>query len=115
MKGNRKLLVKDFGATGLASLILTVSMALLVPWFPIMLAMPVDGFAVKFGSWIGAVLPSQGGWVEGMADFVLAIHMIAWFEIWIVLFVFMTLIRMRISHREKRDAEDSVALHRNVS
>jgi hypothetical protein len=72
--------------------------------------MPLNNLAVKVGSWMGFVFPSQGGWFEGMADYVLAIHAMACFEIWIVLFVLVRLMRMQINRREKHEAEDSVSL-----
>ena len=114
MTDRRKLLVRDLGLTGVASLIFTLLLALVVPWVPLLLAMPINGLAIKIGSWIDFVLPSQGGWLAGMADYVLGIHILACFEIWIALFVIVRLFRMQSNRREKHDAENSVSLHLNL-
>jgi hypothetical protein len=106
MTDKGKLFVKDLGATGIASLILTLLLAVVAPWIPLLLAMPLNSLAIKIGSWI----PQGGGWLEGMADYVLAIHVTACFEFWIASFLLVKLIRMQVARREKRDAEDSVMM-----
>ena len=105
MKERGKLFVKDLSATALASLIVTLLLAIVVPWAPFLFAMPVNILAVKVGSW----MPRGGGWLEGMANYVLAVHVIACFEVWIALFVLVRLIRIQIKRREKHG--DPVSLH----
>jgi hypothetical protein len=106
MKERGKLFIRDLLATALASLIVTVLLAIVVPWVPLLLAMPVNALAIKIGSWI----PRGGGWLEGMADYVLAIHAFALFEIWIVFFVLVRLIRIQINRREKHGDPVSLQL-----
>jgi hypothetical protein len=98
MKGEGKHFVKDLLATGLASLILIVLLALIVPWVPLLLAAPVNGLAIRVGSWI----PRGGGWLEGMANYVLAIHVIACLEVWIAMFVLVRLMRIQSKRRDKQ-------------
>jgi hypothetical protein len=104
MKDGGKRFVKDLLATGLASLIVILLSALIGPWVLLLLAMPLNEMAIKIGTW----LPSQGGWFEGMANYVLAIDVIAFFEVWIAFLILMGLVRLQINRREKHDA---VSLH----
>lgn len=106
MKERSGLFVKDLLTTALASLIVTVLLAIVVPWIPLMLAMPVNDLAIKVGSWI----PRGGGWLDGMANYVLAIYLIACFEVWIALFVLVRLIRIQINRREKHGNPISLQL-----
>jgi hypothetical protein len=106
MKERGKRFVKDLLTTALASLIVTLLLAIVVPWVPFLLAMPVNSLAIKVGSWI----PRGGGWLEGMANYALAIHVVACSEIWIALFVLVRLIRMQNKRREKHGDPVSLQL-----
>jgi len=97
MEGRGKCFVKDLLTTAIASLVVTLLLAIVVPWVPFLLAMPVNDLAIKVGSWI----PRGGGWLEGMADYVLAVHVFTCIEVWIALFLLVRLIRIQISRREK--------------
>jgi hypothetical protein len=106
MKVGGRLFVKDLLSTAFASLIVTLLLAVVAPWVPLLLAMPVNDLAIKVGSWI----PRGAGWFEGLADYVLAIHAFAWFEIWIAFFVLVRLIRIQINRREKHGDPVSLQL-----
>ena len=116
MTDNSKRLLKDFLITGLTSPILILLLALIGgEWVPFLLVMPFNGLCIRIGSAFDFLFSPRGGaWFQGMENYALGIHVVACIEVWIVLFVFLRLIRMQINRREKRDAEDDVSLHLNL-
>jgi hypothetical protein len=108
MKDKSKRLIKEISTTGFAAAILTlISVLTGVDWVLFLLLTPFNDLGNKIGSWIDLLFQSRGGgWLDGMSAGLEGNFFLAWIEIWIVLFVFVRLIRMQISRREKKDAEE---------
>ncbi|MGA2653751.1 MAG: hypothetical protein ABSF28_24790 [Terracidiphilus sp.] len=100
---------KELTATGAVSVLTLLVLFFVAPWIPLLLAMPFNDLSIKIGSWIDSAFPSPG-WFAAAGNYMLGIFIVACFEVWIGLFVFVRLMRMVMNRRAKQDAENSLSL-----
>jgi len=110
MRAAGKRLLNELAVTGGASVFIAILLLAGAPWVLFMFAMPLNDLGIKIGAWVESALPHRGAWFQGARTYAPGVLALAWLELWVVSFLFVRLIRMQMSRREKREAQDSVSL-----